>query len=72
MGVISGILGVSWGITLTATGVGAVAAVPIIGAICLIVAIAITVINEYTSKLKERYLQLRTSANKNRVDYEKY
>ena len=70
-GIISGILGVSSGITLTATGVGAIAGVPIIASSGLLISIAVTVINEYISKLKERYLRLRTFVNKIRVDYEK-
>ena len=70
-GIISGILGVSSGITLTATGVGAIAGVPIIASSGLLISIAVTVINEYISKLKERYLRLRTFANKIRVDYAK-
>ena len=53
---------------MTATGVGAVDGVPLIGAKGLLISIAITVINKYTSKLKERYLLF---ANKVRVDYEK-
>ena len=70
-GIISGILGVSSGITLTATGVGAIAGVPIIASSGLLISIAVTIINEYISKLKERYLRLRTFTNKIRVDYEK-
>ena len=70
-GVISGILGISSGITLTATGVGAIAGVPVIASSGLLISIAVTVINEYISKLKERYLRLRTFVNKIRVDYEK-
>ena len=69
-GVIAGILRVSSGITLTATGVGAIAGVPIIGASGLLISIALTIINEYISRLKERYLRLRTFANKIRVDYD--
>ena len=53
---------------MTATGVGAVDGVPLIGAKGLLISIAITVINKYISKLKERYLLF---ANKVRVDYEK-
>ena len=56
---------------MTATGVGAIAGVPIIGAICLLISITVTVINEYISKLKERYLRLRTFANIVKIDYEK-
>ena len=70
-GIISGILGVSSGITLTATGVGAVVGVPVIASSGLLISIAVTVINEYISKLKERYIRLRTFVNKIRVDYEK-
>ena len=70
-GIISGILGVTSGIILTATGVGAIAGVPIIASSGLLISIAVTVINEYISKLKERYLRLRTFTNKIRVDYEK-
>ena len=70
-GIISGILGVSSGITLTATGVGAIAGVPIIASSGLLISIAVTIINEYISKLKERYIRLRTFTNKIRVDYEK-
>ena len=70
-GIISGILGVSSGITLTATGVGAIAGVPVIATSGLLISIAVTAINEYISKLKERYIRLRTFVNKIRVDYEK-
>ena len=70
-GIISGILGVSSEITLTATGVGAIAGVPIIASSGLLISIAVTIINEYISKLKEKYLRLRTFTNKIRVDYEK-
>ena len=64
-------LGVSSGITLTATGVGAIAGVPVIATSGLLISIAVTAINEYISKLKERYIRLRTFVNKIRVDYEK-
>ena len=67
-GIISGILGVSSGITLTATGVGAIAGVPVIATSGLLISIAVTAINEYISKLKERYIRLRTFVNKIRVD----
>ena len=70
-GIISGILGVSSGITLTATGVGAIAGVQVIATSGLLISIAVTAINEYISKLKERYIRLRTFVNKIRVDYEK-
>ena len=70
-GIISGILGVSSGITLTATGVGAIAGVSVIASSGLLISIAVTAINEYISKLKERYIRLRTFVNKIRVDYEK-
>ena len=70
-GIISGILGVSSGITLTATGVGAIAGVPVIATSGLLISIAVTAINEYISKIKERYIRLRTFVNKIRVDYEK-
>ena len=70
-GIISGILGVSSGITLTATGVGAIAGVPVIATSGLLISITVTVINEYISKLKERYIRLRTFVDKIRVDYEK-
>ena len=70
-GIISGILGVSSGITLTATGVGAIAGVPVIATSGLLISIAVTANNEYISKLKERYIRLRTFVNKIRVDYEK-
>ena len=70
-GIISGILGVSSGITLTATGVGAIAGVPVIATSGLLISIAVTAINEYISKLKERYIRLKTFVNKIRVDYEK-
>ena len=69
-GIISGILGVSSGITLTATSVGGIAGVPIIATSGLLISIAVTVINERISKLKERYLRIRTFVNKIRVDYE--
>ena len=59
-GIISGILGVSSGITLTATGVGAIGGVPVIATSGLLISIAVTAINEYISKLKERYIRLRT------------
>ena len=67
-GIIIGILGVSSGITLTATGVGAIAGVPVIATSGLLISIAVTAINEYISKLKERYIRLRTFVNKIRVD----
>ena len=70
-GIITGILGVSSGITLTATGVGAIAGVPIITTSGLLILIAVTVVIEYISKLKERYIRLRTFVNKIRVDYGK-
>ena len=70
-GIITGILGVTSGITLTATGVGAIAGVPVIATSGLLISITVTVINEYISKLKELYLRLRTFTNKIRVDYEK-
>ena len=70
-GIISGILGVSSGITLTATGVGAIAGVPVKATSGLLISIAVTAINEYISKLKERYIRLRIFVNKIRVDYEK-
>ena len=70
-GIITGILGVTSGITLTATGVGAIAGVVIIGSTGVLISIAVTIINEYISKLKERYLRLRSFVNKARVDYEK-
>ena len=69
--IITGILGVTSGITLTATGVGAIAGVVIIGSTGVLISIAVTIINEYISKLKERYLRLRSFVNKARVDYEK-
>ena len=46
-GIISGNLGVSSGITLTSTGVGAIASVPIIGETGLLTSITVTAINEY-------------------------
>ena len=70
-GIISGILGVSSGITLTATGVGAVSGVLVIASSGLLILIAVTVINEYISKLKERFIRLRTFVNKIRVNFEK-
>ena len=70
-GIISGILGVSSGIAVTATGVGAIAGVAIIGSTGVLISIAVTAIKEYISKLKERYIRLRTFVNKIRVDYEK-
>ena len=72
-GIISGILRVSSGITLTATSVGAIAGVPIIGATgLLLISIAVTAINENISKLKERYLRLRTFAKKVKLIMKKY
>ena len=70
-GIITGILGVTSCITLTATGVGAFAGVPVIATSGLLISITVTVINEYISKLKERYIRLRTFVNKIRIDYEK-
>ena len=70
-GIISGILGVSSGINLRATGVGAVAGIPVIASSGLLISIAVTVFNEYISKLKERYIRLRSFVKKIRVDYEK-
>ena len=64
-GIINEFLGVSSGITLTATGVGAIAGVPIIGASGLKISIAVTVINEYIS------IKRTISTIKVRVDYEK-
>ena len=45
--------------------------VPVIGASGLLIYIDVTVINEYFSKLLERYLRLRNFDTKIRVDYEK-
>ena len=66
-----GILGIGSGIILSLTGVGAVVGVTLIGASLLLVSCAVTVINEYISRMKQRYLRLRMFVNEIKIQYEK-
>ena len=69
--IISEILGVSSGITLSATGVGAIAGGTIIGCSTALIGFTIIFINEYISRLKERYIRIRGEVNRIRINYEK-
>ena len=69
--ILTGIVGLSAGSTLSLTGVGASIGVPIAASSSFLVSIATLITNEYFSKLKIRYTNLRDHINMITLLYEK-